>query len=462
LFLLSLSTSITVYRVFFHPLRDIPGPLICKISQLWSAVSFYKGKHFLDEEGLYKAYDSPFVRIGPNEVLVVHQDAVVDILGGNSNLPKSRQYTGARGVALINIKDPDHHALRRREWAKGFTTDALKDYNTVFESRIAELMPLLKAKAKDGPVDLTKWIKAFACDVMGDLSGFQFKQMQDQGDEEGFWGRLEKAAKANAVYQIGLYFLVKLKGGRFSRKCSCMSARSFVNGFRGRRRKTFFISLQVFHASLLQLADQENLEFEKMLPVFTRDALLLMIAGADTTQGSLGCLFYFLLQSPDKYKVLQEAIDRLYAENGVPGSDPLPARVLASCAVLEAYINETLRLAPPLKSGQPREIPAGGRVICGKYLPEGTTVSVPAWTMHRNPKFFSPGATEFRPERWLHPEKEEIFNTQAFFPFSYGPMNCVGKNVAMEEQRIVVSTLVRAFDMEVVSGGGFEDFEGLS
>lgn len=35
----------------------------------------------------------------------------------------------------------------------------------------------------------------------------------------------------------------------------------------------------------------------------------------------------------------------------------------------------------------------------------------------------------------------------AFIPFSYGPANCAGKNLALVEMRMVVTLLVQRFDM---------------
>jgi hypothetical protein len=38
-------------------------------------------------------------------------------------------------------------------------------------------------------------------------------------------------------------------------------------------------------------------------------------------------------------------------------------------------------------------------------------------------------------------------NLSAFIPFSFGPANCAGKNLAMLEMRTVIALLIRRFDM---------------
>ena len=46
-----------------------------------------------------------------------------------------------------------------------------------------------------------------------------------------------------------------------------------------------------------------------------------------------------------------------------------------------------------------------------------------------------------------------MLNDNAFVPFSYGPMNCVGKGLALLELRAIVCALVRRFRFEGWVGG---------
>ena len=42
-----------------------------------------------------------------------------------------------------------------------------------------------------------------------------------------------------------------------------------------------------------------------------------------------------------------------------------------------------------------------------------------------------------------------MHNDTAFIPFSHGPMNCVGKGLAMRQMRVVVCALVQRFRMRL-------------
>lgn len=86
---------------------------------------------------------------------------------------------------------------------------------------------------------------------------------------------------------------------------------------------------------------------------------------------------------------------------------------------LEAVINETLRIHSTSAIGLPRVVPAGGLEVCGKWFPEGTVLSVPSYTIHRDRSVWGEDADEYRPERWFEQDKNAIH--KAFNPFSFGP-----------------------------------------
>ncbi|TFK81880.1 hypothetical protein K466DRAFT_462549, partial [Polyporus arcularius HHB13444] len=52
-----------------------------------------------------------------------------------------------------------------------------------------------------------------------------------------------------------------------------------------------------------------------------------------------------------------------------------------------------------------------------------------------------------------------VHNETGFLPFSHGPMNCVGKTLAMQEMRMVVCALLQRFRVrasESLDSGNFE------
>ena len=114
-------------------------------------------------------------------------------------------------------------------------------------------------------------------------------------------------------------------------------------------------------------------------------------------------------------------------------SEVAPYDVVKDLPYLDAVIHEGQRLYSTVGAGLPREVPPGGATILGHYFKEGTTVSVPLYTLHRDESVWGPDAAEYRPERWLEasPERKKLM-MDSFAPFSIGPRcdtQCIVKNV---------------------------------
>lgn len=72
----------------------------------------------------------------------------------------------------------------------------------------------------------------------------------------------------------------------------------------------------------------------------------------------------------------------------------------------QATIKEAMRLHPGVGFPLERHVPPEGAVLCGKYLPGGTNVSMTAPVVHHDRTIFGDDAESFRPERWL--ETDEV------------------------------------------------------
>jgi cytochrome P450 len=88
------------------------------------------------------------------------------------------------------------------------------------------------------------------------------------------------------------------------------------------------------------------------------------------------------------------------------------------------------------------------------------------YSIHRAARYFhNPEA--FLPERWFSskgdantPGPAREHNVAAFMPFSYGPTNCVGKNLALMQMRVVICWVFRRFRFSKAPGVDYEAWEG--
>ena len=88
-----------------------------------------------------------------------------------------------------------------------------------------------------------------------------------------------------------------------------------------------------------------------------------------------------------------------------------------------------------------------------RFIPENASVYIAPYVIHRDSRYFSPYPDSFIPERWLSTgDGKFTTNLSAFIPFSVGFANCVGKNLALMEMRMVVAAIVQRFDIEFAEG----------
>lgn len=188
------------------------------------------------------------------------------------------------------------------------------------------------------------------------------------------------------------------------------------------------------------------------------EALTQLIAGSDTIANTSTAIIYHICHHPDALRKLQAELDDklVTLDEDVPLADDVQ-----TLPYLTAVINETLRIHSTSALGLPRIIPAGGITIHGKLFPEGTILSVPTYTIHRNKEIWGDDAEDFRPERWL---KQGAFSHygKAFNPFSFGPRQCVGRNLGLIELQLLIATMFKHFNFELVyPEAPLQTFEGF-
>jgi cytochrome P450 family 628 len=97
---------------------------------------------------------------------------------------------------------------------------------------------------------------------------------------------------------------------------------------------------------------------------------------------------------------------------------------LMTVALLDAVINEAMRLHPPVPSGTQRMTPAEGLWIGGKFIPGNTIVQVPSYTVFRDERAFE-SPNEFIPERWTS-RPELVRDKSVYIPFNTGQSSHAG------------------------------------
>lgn len=111
------------------------------------------------------------------------------------------------------------------------------------------------------------------------------------------------------------------------------------------------------------------------------EAMNIIIAGTDTSGVTLTYLTWAVLQRPELQAALEDEVASVKA--GFTEND------LIRLPLLNAVIEETLRLYGAAPSSLPRVVPQGGAKLAGHYIPQGMTVGTQAYTFHRDPQIWS-------------------------------------------------------------------------
>lgn len=102
------------------------------------------------------------------------------------------------------------------------------------------------------------------------------------------------------------------------------------------------------------------------------EAILMFVAGTDTTAAALTVTFHHLLQQPDVYRRLQEEVRTI-----MPALDSRPTvEELDSLPLLNACIREGLRVSTPSRFRMPRTVSKGGWTFKGHHFPPEVSVYI--------------------------------------------------------------------------------------
>lgn len=209
------------------------------------------------------------------------------------------------------------------------------------------------------------------------------------------------------------------------------------------------------------LRDLKNKQSEdpRITPkVMEGNALILEFAGHDTTGHTLSWLLLELAHHPDIQKRLQREVDAWF--NHLKGRAPVYDD-LQKLPFMTRCITETLRLYPAVANGTFRELVRDEKIKGpdGKEvnLKKGTLVRIINWSRHRNPDLWGVDVNEFNPDRAF--TEEELWHGHAlraynpasgrFSPFMHPPRDCIGKNFAQMEARLILANLLQRFSFEM-------------
>ncbi|KAJ7499484.1 benzoate para-hydroxylase [Mycena latifolia] len=427
----------------------ISGPLLARWTHLWLAYHAWRGRRYAAVHSAHKRYGT-VVHIAPNHVSIASPDALSVIYSQGPNAPVKSPFYDAfvcsGRPSIFSTRDRQDHSAKRRVVSHAFSTSALQGFVPMIHSTIDLFTQRMdELCAKDEYFDALLWFNYLAFDILSDLAFGERIGMVERGSDLVAIDRSgDTVVNAHAIslvderehfaaivglhplFQAIVRMLPFLSGNKATSGLEELARRQVLKRISsGTSRKDILGKLIEARGYGGRSPDANE------IADLTAESLTLLIAGSDTTSNSIAAILHFIVTHPRVHeKLLGLLLDTTSGHNnvGYEGVKDIP--------YLLATINEGLRLHSTTA--------IGGVVCCGHYFPEGTELSVPAWTIGHDVELWG-DPEEFRPERWLEGKPMR----QYLMTFGKGPRACIGQNLAYIEMTLVIATMLTRYRIEV-------------
>ncbi|CAO3615847.1 unnamed protein product [Cunninghamella blakesleeana] len=445
----SYSLTSKLYNAFFGPLSHIPGPLYAKLFKIPLALTdFPRGTRFRRSRALHEKYGT-IVQVYPNVVSVSDKDMIKQILV-KDDLQKAPFYDKLQddgNQTLFNTRDFDFHKQRRRILSPAFSMKYLYSLEPFITSCTEDLVnkidkEIIETKDEEsyGTVDIWSLLARLAFDIIGEVAYNESFNLVNDNDHfiPLSVSRGMRFSTKLIIYPF-LKTLIKIFGINRDEKFEKFMVDIIMRRLESKERRTDILQILI--------DTQNSTEQEDRLTVraIIAEVILFLIAGAETTSNSTGFAIIELLRHPEKLILLQQEIDAIPLE---PGQSFYTQDQLKKLPYLNAVINETMRLNPIASNGLQR-ITNRDMLLVGKvFIPKNTVLICNMNHSHVNPEYWE-NPNDFIPERWLEGANPPPC-LDAYYPFSAGSRNCIGKQFALMEMRLSIATLVKHYDFKAI------------
>ncbi|KAJ5633877.1 hypothetical protein N7528_001719 [Penicillium herquei] len=457
-----------IYNVYFHPLSRFPGPTSHAISRIPYFRRAIRGTLPFDMLELHEKYGD-IVRIAPDELAFSHPDAWKDVFGHKNGEPEMAKadwfYKPLDEPSHIVNEDSEQHRKLRRQMAHGFSDKSMRAQEPMIRKYVDLLLQKLREGCKGGCMVMSDWYNFTTFDIIGDLAfGEPFGCLEGCNYNEWISGIFQGAHLGSILQALSFVPLLKtallalipasmkeahqkhkeLTRAKMLRRVAATEERPDL--IEGLLKKRDELVSRVPDSPNVQLCmclifsnSKQNLGVEKLVS----NAEILIIGGSETTASLLSGVTYLLLTNPEAYQKLKNEVHSTFESQ-----DEINLISVSKLPYMLACLDEAMRMYPPIANGLPRVCPKGGSRVLGHYLPENTNVSIHQWALYRRAKYFKDPNT-YHPERFLCNSEFANDCRDAFQPFHFGPRNCLGRNLAYSEMRLILALIVFNFDMRI-------------
>lgn len=383
-----------MYNIFLHPLRNFPGPLLCRASPLYRHYKFLRGDLLFETERLHKQY-GPVMRIRPNELSFIDPEAWKDIyvahggsarLGDMARYDRFYQWAGPSAPETFVSLDRPYHDSMKRQLSPAFSERSLQSQEPIIQGYTDTLIRKLTEASKDGnPVNLREWFNHYTFDIIGNLGfGSDFGGLESEQYHpwvKAVSQNVREFAIMQVLMYLGLQRIVHVLSGSSLLRGKILhehltrekvEARIKVEKPRldifqpllDRKPPLVCLSLFLFLFTIGVLTRMPLKTFAQLM----ENATILITAGSESSVTLLVAAVSLLTDNPAKLQKLAEEVRSTFKNE-----EDITIVSVNQLPYLAACLNEALRCFPAVPPALPRVVPHGGAVIAGHAVPENVS-----------------------------------------------------------------------------------------
>jgi cytochrome P450 len=474
-----------IYRRFFHPLANIPGPFLPAVTKLYQ--TYHNRRYYLEIERLHNKY-GPIVRINPNEVhLAADADNYDRIHHVGSKYSKSPNFYNAMCAphSSFGTLNNEAHRIKRGAMNPMFSRQKVLDLESIVQAKVDKVIRRVQEGLEaDTPVDLHHAFRAVSVDVASEFSFGECYDFLDKDDTGAYFFEMARGI-GPALYVFQQFpslqslalktppwlapWLSRPLGYVTALQVECVAQ---IENVKKKISEGRDVGRQTIFTTLLSERDKPDGFRVPSTWELKDEAYSVLVAAADTTGNAMTVAAFNVLHNSEIYKKLAAELRTRFPDPDSQLSfvelEKLPYLVsltrratLPPCSpfftmentqelttftsLKSATIRESLRLSFGVVGRLPRLVPEPGATFNSHFLPAGTVVGTSSWQMHREPNIF-PNPMEFSPERWLQSTEESNRLNRYMVPFGKGSRMCVGMPLAYAEVYVMLGRLFWRFD----------------
>ncbi|KAJ3494290.1 hypothetical protein NLG97_g4177 [Lecanicillium saksenae] len=402
-----------LYPIYFSPLSNIPiiNPLAA-VTSLWIQWHRWRGTEFqLITRGF--ATKGPYLRVGPNEIILNDIEAVQNVYGvGSNNFDKHPSYD-----YFITQGDEKSRWLWIDQFNMSYPPDSgfwMKEYPMLIKWLPRLGIPLVPQGHFQARKACEKWAiaKVEECEAV----------LQDAG------GDLQSATSLPPGELPILYSYVRESFAKLSESPKIFRPK---------------------HDEVLELASE-------------------CFDHISATGDTFGTMFTYMVYELSRHPAIQRDLRQELLTIQVPfvfdcnssASLEIPSpQSLEHLPFLDCVIKESLRLRNNAPNLDPRLTSAHGvsKVGALSNLPPGVRIGTYGWCLNRNADVY-PNPDSWEPRRWQSGGSEAAALRQAWlFAFGGGSRGCIGQQAAMELMRLLLCGIYTNFSTSIADESEYPD-----